>query len=262
MPPALRSPVASMPRSPRPRDAAAADVDQRADDDAHHVLEEGGRLDVERQHAAPAARRPGGARSGSSCCGRSRTRGTRGSRARPPARRRRAGRRRCRPPGARATRCAPAAASGRSGSRPCSGRPCRAPRSARRSRAPPRPTSTIARSAGRIEFSPRSRPCGGMVSSEIEAGDLAVGVHARVGAAGAAHEHRLAGHVADGVFERRLDGPLPYLPLPAREVGAVVLDDDAPPCGSKLEHDARATSWCRRGACRFDMPRPGDVGVA
>ena len=67
MPPALRSPVASMPRRRVLGDAAAADVDQRADDDADHVLEEGGRFDVEGHHAAPAGRRPGGARSGSSC---------------------------------------------------------------------------------------------------------------------------------------------------------------------------------------------------
>ena len=90
---------------------------------------------------------------------------------------------------------------------------------------------------------------------QIEAGDLAVGVHAGVGATGAADEHRLAGHVADGVFDRRLDGPLPYLSLPAREVGAVVLDGDAPPAAQNwnmMPSDQLASPTCSR----FDMPRP------
>jgi hypothetical protein len=80
---------------------------------------------------------------------------------------------------------------------------------------------------------------------EIEAGDLGVGVHARVGATGAADEHRLARHVAKGVFNRRLDGPLPYLSLPAREVGAVVLDGDAPPA---------AQNWNMIAGCQFVSP--------
>ena len=66
-----------------------------------------------------------------------------------------------------------------------------------------------------------------MFAASVEARHLAVGVHAGVGAAGGAHEHRLAGHLADGVLQRRLHGPLLRLSLPAREVGAVVFDDDA-----------------------------------
>ena len=50
MPPAVRSPRREHVRDRRVFEPAAADVDQRADDDADHVLEEGGRLDVEGQH--------------------------------------------------------------------------------------------------------------------------------------------------------------------------------------------------------------------
>src|SRR5262249_23988262 len=78
---------------------------------------------------------------------------------------------------------------------------------------------------------------------------------AGVGAAGAAHEHGLAGHVADGVLQGRLDGPLVYLPLPAREIRAVVLDDDAKPAARNWNmspSDQLVSPTCRRS----DIPSP------
>ena len=69
--------------------------------------------------------------------------------------------------------------------------------------------------------------------------------------------------LADGVLQRRLDGPLSGLALPAREVGAVVLDDDAPTAsdrGSKLEHEPeRPGGVAEVHAVR--LSQPGDVGV-
>ena len=63
MPPAVRSPVSSMRATRRGRQPAAADVDQRADQDADHVLQERGGLDLEGDERRPGGRRPGGGRS-------------------------------------------------------------------------------------------------------------------------------------------------------------------------------------------------------
>src|SRR4029077_20709517 len=88
-----------------------------------------------------------------------------------------------------------------------------------------------------------------------EAGPLAVGVHARVGPPRRAHEHALAGHVPDGVLQRRLNRALTGLPLPPREVGAVVLDDDAELAAQNsiiIPSDQVVSPTCRRPA----RPRP------
>ena len=53
------------------------------------------------------------------------------------------------------------------------------------------------------------------VDLKVEGGHLAVGVDAGVSAAGAAHEHALAGHRLQGVLEGPLDGPFFDLSLPA-----------------------------------------------
>ena len=95
----------------------------------------------------------------------------------------------------------------------------------------------------------------GDLEGEIEARHLTVGVYAGVGAPGAADEHRIAGHVANGVFQRRLDRSLIHLALPAGEVGAVVLDDDAPAAAQNWNmspSDQLVSPTCMRP----DLPRP------
>ena len=56
----------------------------------------------------------------------------------------------------------------------------------------------------------------------FEAGHLSVGVDSRVGAASAEQPGRLAGEVANGLFENPLDRAATRLDLPAGEVGAIV----------------------------------------
>ena len=92
---------------------------------------------------------------------------------------------------------------------------------------------------------------------QIEAGHLAVGVDAGVGAAGGAHEHALAGHLVDGVLEVALNGPLPGLALPAGEIGAVVLDDDPAAAGQAQNSSTSPSVQLLSPTCsRPDWPRP------
>ena len=96
------------------------------------------------------------------------------------------------------------------------------------------------------------------VALELEAGHLAVGVHAGVGAAGAAHEHGLAGHRRERVLERLLHRPLPGLALPAGEVGAVVLDDDPAQLAGPAQNSISSPSvqLVSPTCSRFAGPRP------
>ena len=66
---------------------------------------------------------------------------------------------------------------------------------------------------------------------EKEAGDLAEGVDAGVGASGALRERGFAGDAADGGLEFALDGALAGLDLPAAEIGAVVGEGELPVLG-------------------------------
>ena len=68
---------------------------------------------------------------------------------------------------------------------------------------------------GERRVEPAQEAVGRDVDPDLEGRHLAVGVDAGVGAAGAAHEHALAGHRLEGVLEGPLDGPLLDLPLPA-----------------------------------------------
>ena len=62
----------------------------------------------------------------------------------------------------------------------------------------------------------------------VEVRHLPEGVHAGVGAAGAAHDVGCSPvMLAERVLDRRLHGRAVGLALPAGEVGAVVLDDHA-----------------------------------
>ncbi len=123
---------------------------------------------------------------------------------------------------------------------------------------------------------------------EAEARDLTVGVPARVGAAAPPHEDVLAQQRAQAVLEHALHGAHARLALPPREVGAVVLDDDAQHAASvrgahqlacrlvgrgrlvanrfaaRVAHEAPlktraggpATTSCRRGAGGPSVPAP------
>ena len=66
---------------------------------------------------------------------------------------------------------------------------------------------------------------------EKEAGDLAEGVDAGVGASGALREDGFPGDVADGFGESALDGWERRLDLPAVEGGAVVGEGELPVLG-------------------------------
>ena len=106
--------------------------------------------------------------------------------------------------------------------------------------------SISATSGGKIEFKARSRPMAGMREVRLKLATWPVGVNAGVGAPGAAHFDALADDGVDAVLQRSLHGSPAGLPLPAREVGAVVLDDEAQlagrlvfghrACPLKLEH--------------------------
>ena len=69
---------------------------------------------------------------------------------------------------------------------------------------------------------------GGDGDGEGEGGDLAEGVDAGVGAAGALGEDGFAGDVVDGAGEGALDGGQAGLDLPAVEGGSVVREDGLP----------------------------------
>jgi hypothetical protein len=56
--------------------------------------------------------------------------------------------------------------------------------------------------------------------------DLAEGVDAGVGAAGAADHHRLAGERQRGLLDRLLDGPPVLLPLPTDKRAAIIFDGE------------------------------------
>jgi hypothetical protein len=61
----------------------------------------------------------------------------------------------------------------------------------------------------------------------VEVRDLPLGVDARVGAAGADHQHLPPFDLLQRPLQLALDRGLVLLQLPAVEIGAVVLDDDA-----------------------------------
>ena len=68
----------------------------------------------------------------------------------------------------------------------------------------------------------------GGVPGDVDVGDLAEGVDAGVGAAGAGDVHRLGAKFEDGVFERTLDRGAVVLTLPAGEGTAVIFERELP----------------------------------
>jgi 1-acyl-sn-glycerol-3-phosphate acyltransferase len=236
---------------------AAADVDQRADDDADHVLEESGRLDLERQLGAvagdvqpahEAVRRPAVA-----------VRGAEGREV--------------------------VFAHQRDGSAPDRIQIDRlahvpgAPQPQRRAHGvaehpvtvdlPLRgePRVEVGRRLGDVDDGQIGRQHGVEPAQQAQRGDadagglerqardLSVGVDTRVGTAGGAHENALAGHLADRVLQGGLDRALPALLLPAGEVGAVVLDDDAQLAAQNSS--SRPSDHVESPRCiLFAVPRP------
>jgi hypothetical protein len=68
----------------------------------------------------------------------------------------------------------------------------------------------------------------GDAGQENEAGDLAQGVDASIGAARALGQRRFTGNAAEGCLELALDGGVPGLNLPAVKIGAVVGEGELP----------------------------------
>ena len=178
------------PGSRRPR----RDVDHRADEDAHHVVEERVALDDDGDDARIALRaRPRRATASGRCLrarrptsGRPRSRAFR----EPPAPRARSA---PRSTSARARRAC--ARAGREPGRPAhdNDSACRARRTAERNRGGTARAARTATSSGRCWLRPRTQPRGRNVARRVERGELTFGVDARVGAARASQGATRAG---------------------------------------------------------------------
>ena len=238
--------------------AAAADVDQRAHQDPDHVLEEGRRLDVERDDGAlsvdvQAADDPAG---GAAIA----VRGAEGAEVVLADQQRRR-----RPDGVQVQRL-PHVPGGAS-----------APRRAHEMAPDGVAVDLPARGEARVEV---RRGLGDLDQRDVrrqdrvqaaqqavrrhglhqvEADHLAVGVNAGVGPAGGPHEDAFAQHLVDRVLDDALDGAPPVLALPTRKVGPVVLDD-GPPASRRRRVKTRTagpgSSRCHPGACGSTGPGP------
>jgi hypothetical protein len=81
--------------------------------------------------------------------------------------------------------------------------------------------------AGKVGVEAAQKAQRGNARSDLHAGDLAVGMNARVGTTSAPHTHRRAGHAGKGIFQALLDCALARLSLPTRKGRPVVFDDQA-----------------------------------
>ena len=79
--------------------------------------------------------------------------------------------------------------------------------------------------AGQVGIESAHEPQGRDARGELHAGDLTVGMHARIGTTRPPHAHRCACHGGKGFFQTLLDRALTQLALPTRKVRPVVLDD-------------------------------------
>ena len=205
-------------------------VEQGADDVAHHVVQIGIGHDFQPHDSRPRAHCDAIRRAAPAS-----SIGTRPSEMpRNRVRRSAPGRRRAWPPhpagdGSRPHACA-AGPSARCDSRCSSGRCAGWPGGGHESPAATSPAHCRAMLGGSLVLAPSTQARGVRSGLRVEMNDLADGVHAGIGAAGANGDDGLAGDERQGRLHGVLDRRRMHLRLPAGIFGAVVLDDggDAP----------------------------------